>query len=248
MVIMKFKQTLLTTAAAATALFGMASAPAQAFNLNKSFTLDAETVFDFDFVESHGYFQSIVGLTGPGGNKLDLLAEVSKSDKNSSANDWQGTPGVAVTTTKKTVTLAAGTYSFFLDRVSDTGKRTTIGGYDAHFYNEADGNFVLDDRKNPLNLTSEQKWRLPQYSPSSKLALTPSSANSDPFASSILIGFEDFGLPGDAPHIDYNDMIIKAKATRVAAVPEPATLAGLGLVAGAAAFSGIRRRRANQPS
>ncbi len=239
---MNFKKYLLTTAAAATALVGMVSVPAQAFNLGKTFTLDKETIFDFEFKESHGYFQSNVGLIGPGGVKTNIFGEVMRSDNNSNANDWQGTCGIAVTNCTKSVTLAAGTYSFFLDRKLSNGSYSSISDYDAHFYNEADAAWVLNDKINPANPNSNQKWRIPTYSTNSKLALTPSSASTNPLTNTILIGFEDFGLPGTADdHIDYNDMMITAKA-RIASVPEPTTLAGLGLIAGALAVSRTRRR------
>jgi hypothetical protein len=50
--------------------------------------------------------------------------------------------------------------------------------------------------------------------------------------------FDDDGANNDQ---DLNDFVFTARATPVASVPEPTTIAGLGLVAGALAVS--RRRK-----
>jgi len=250
---MKFKQTLLTTAAAATALFGMASAPAQAFSFgNGGMTFGADTTVDFSFMESHGYFKGKLGVLGPAGTKTYLGINENKfSDTDTSAGEWKGTCGIAVTTCTDSFTFKAGqTYSMFLDswgatRLNTTVYSTTAKNTGSQVVKGVSYNFgqqvkffddltVLNDPK-----ISSGSTKPGQGSLNSKLVTTAGLANADPFAKTILMAFED---QGQGVHTDYNDFLVTAKArTPVASVPEPATLAGLGLVAGALAFS--RRRR-----
>ncbi len=57
----------------------------------------------------------------------------------------------------------------------------------------------------------------------------------------ILVSFDDNGA---GPDEDYNDFTFTLPVTTTTTVPEPTALAGLGLVAGALAFS--RRRKSNK--
>lgn len=57
----------------------------------------------------------------------------------------------------------------------------------------------------------------------------------------ILISFDDNGA---GPDLDFNDFRLTVPVTTTTTVPEPTALAGLGLVAGALAFS--RRRKSNK--
>ncbi|MCL1469353.1 PEP-CTERM sorting domain-containing protein [Argonema antarcticum] len=253
---MKFKQSLLTTAAAATALFGMASAPAQAFNFgNGGITFDADTTVDFNFMESHGYYKGKLGVFGPGGTKTYLGINENNFSDAGNAGEWKGTCGVTVTTCTDAFTFKAGeTYSLFLEswgatRLNTTVYSTTAKNTGSQVVNGASYNFgqqvkFFDD----LTLLNDPKISNGSLgsngSLNSKLVTTAGLANADPFAKTILMAFED---QGQGVHTDYNDFLVTAKArTPVASVPEPATLAGLGLVAGALAFSRNRRRRASQ--
>ncbi|MDY6803269.1 MAG: PEP-CTERM sorting domain-containing protein [Cyanobacteriota bacterium] len=58
-----------------------------------------------------------------------------------------------------------------------------------------------------------------------------------------IIGFEDLSLDNSISDSDYNDFVILVSDLEAADIPEPATLAGLGLVAAAMA---ILRRRQNK--
>lgn len=255
---MNFKQSLLTTAAAATALFGIASAPAQAFSFgNGGITFDADTTVDFDFKESHGYYKGKLGVFGPGGTKTYLGIKENQFSDNGSAGEWKGTcNGVTVTTCTDAFTFKAGqTYSLFLESWGQTLLNTTVYSTTAlntgsQVKDGASYNFgqqvkffddltVLNDPKISSGSTSPGQGSL-----NSKLVTTAGLANANPFAKTILMAFED---QGQGIHTDYNDFLVTAKArTPVASVPEPATLAGLGLVAGALAFSRNRRRRSGQ--
>ncbi len=57
----------------------------------------------------------------------------------------------------------------------------------------------------------------------------------------ILVSFDDNGA---GPDLDFNDFRLTVPVTTTTTVPEPTALAGLGLVAGALAFS--RRRKSNK--
>jgi PEP-CTERM motif len=236
---MNFKKHLLTTAAATTALIGALSSPAQAFSFNSGtggIQFERDTTVDFTFNESHGYFKEIFGVQEIGGAKTNLLWETTRSDNSSSANDWQGTCGKAVINCKTSFTFKAGkAYSFFLDAIDNYGG-TYLLGEAAKLFNAPTAATVLADTT----------YRDYNQSPNSLLAKTPGSTNPNPLAGPVLIAFEDYGLTNTSTddHVDFNDFMITAQAQ--ATVPEPATLGGLGLIAGALVVS--RRRRVNQAS
>lgn len=237
---MNFKKYLLTTAAAATALVGMVSAPAQAIQFGSSgIKFDTDTTVDFTFLESHGYFRTTFGILGSDGTKTSLLAEKDRSDNSSSANDWQGTCGKAVVTCSNSFTFSAGqTYSFYLEGVRDNGTTYAINA-NSKFFNPTDTATVLADTS----------YKNINTSPNSLLAKTPSSSVINPF-DSVLLAFEDNGLDNAGKkHIDFNDVMVTAKARKSSvSVPEPTTLVGLGLVAGTLAFARRRNSKVDQLS
>lgn len=260
---MNLKQRLLTTAAAtaaaASAILSVASAPAQAFSFgNNGMKFDKDTTVDFSFIESHGYYKGKLGVVGPGGTKTYLGIKENKfSDTDKSDKEWKGTCGITVTTCADSFTFKAGqTYSMFLESWGQTLLNTTVysttalntgGSKDKNGVTHAFGQqvkffddlTVLNDPKISSGSTNPGQGSL-----NSKLVTTPGLANTNPFAKTILLAFED---QGQGIHTDYNDFLVTAKArTPVASVPEPATLAGIGLVAGAMAFSRNRRRRSGQ--
>lgn len=248
---MNFKQNLVATAAAATALFGVVSGPAQAFDFgNGGMKFDEDTVVDFNFLESHGYYKGLLGVLGPGGTKTYLGIQENKfSDTDTSLGEWQGTCGNAVTTCTDSFTFKAGqTYSLFLDSWGATKRNTTVysttalntGSQVKDGVSYAFGQQVkfFDD----LSVLNDTKIRSDK-SLQSKLVTTPGLANTDPYGKTILMAWED---QGQGIHTDYNDFLVTATAKKIvppASVPEPATLLGLGLVGGAMAFSRNRRRK-----
>ncbi|WP_242057040.1 MULTISPECIES: PEP-CTERM sorting domain-containing protein [Oscillatoriales] len=247
---MNLKQRLLTTAAAASAVFSVASAPAQAFSFGDPISFATDTTVDFTFFESHGGWKEVFGIKELAtGTKSDMLSEVAISDGNSNARDFQGTCGAgkAVTTCTNSFTFLAGKqYTMFLDQIPTNGdsRRTLTAATAKTVYTAAAA--TQDALYNDLAWTGgPQKYQHAGYSTNSKLQ----NLTSSPFdltGGEMLLAWEDYAPAGagGAQHIDHNDFMLKAKISSVASVPEPATLAGLGLVGGALAFS--RRRKAHQ--
>jgi hypothetical protein len=226
-------QTKLFTTAAATAIAGLASAaPAQALSFNNSgISFNEDTTVNFEFLESHGWFQSNFGVVDSTGKQTVLFSETKRSD--GSGPDNQGTCGNTVLICSTAFKFEAGKqYAFFLDSGKDvwtdlystTSKNPTP--WFANQFKFLQGTSVLSD----LN------YKNYNTSVGSQLGQTAGIQNANPFAGPVLIAVEDSGVNG---HRDFNDFLVTAQV----AVPEPATLAGLGLVAGAMAMS--RRRKTN---
>ncbi len=232
---MKLTKCLLSAAAAAATVVGAVSSPAQAFSFGPGgIRFDRDTTVDFSFIESHGYFRQRFGVQEIGGSRTNLMWETTRSDNNSWANDWQGTCGSALLNCNASFTFKAGkSYSLFLDAIDDCGG-TYVLGEAVKFFNAPEAATVLAD-------TSYRDYN---RSPNSLLSRTAGTNNANPFAAPVLIAFEDYGLRNNASddHVDYNDFMLTAQAR--ATVPEPATLAGLGVVVGGFGFA--RRRRVHQ--
>ncbi len=232
---MKLTKCLLSAAAAAATVVGAVSSPAQAFSFGPGgIRFDRDTTVDFSFIESHGYFRQRFGVQEIGGARTNLMWETTRSDNNSWANDWQGTCGSALLNCNASFTFKAGkSYSLFLDAIDDFGG-TYVLGEAVKFFNAPEAATVLAD-------TSYRDYN---RSPNSLLSRTAGTNNANPFAAPVLIAFEDYGLRNNASddHVDYNDFMLTAQAR--ATVPEPATLAGLGVVVGGFGFA--RRRRVHQ--
>ncbi len=232
---MKLTKCLLSAAAAAATVVGAVSSPAQAFSFGPGgIRFDRDTTVDFSFIESHGYFRQRFGVQEIGGSRTNLMWETTRSDNNSWANDWQGTCGSALLNCNASFTFKAGkSYSLFLDAIDDFGG-TYVLGEAVKFFNAPEAATVLAD-------TSYRDYN---RSPNSLLSRTAGTNNANPFAAPVLIAFEDYGLRNNASddHVDYNDFMLTAQAR--ATVPEPATLAGLGVVVGGFGFA--RRRRVHQ--
>ena len=229
-------QTKFFTTAAATAIAGLVSAaPAQAFSFNNSgISFNEDTTVNFDFLESHGWFESNFGVIDSTGKQTVLFAETKRSD--GSGPDNQGTVGNTVLNASAKFKFEAGKqYAFFLDSGTDVwrdydfystdSKKASFLGF-ANQFKFLQGTSVLSD----LN------YKYYSTSVNSALGQTAGIQNANPFAGPVLIAVEDSGVNG---HRDFNDFMVTAQV----AVPEPATLAGLGLVAGAMAMS--RRRKTN---
>ena len=251
---MNFKQSLLTATAAATTLIGLVSAPAQAFSFgNNGISFDKDTIVDFSFKESHGYFWGQLGVLGPNGTKTYLGMKEDKpfgsglsGSDNGSAGEYKGTCGNTVSVCADSFTFKAGErYSLFLEskgaagRVNtmvysttalNTGSQTVNGtpyafGQQVKFFDDLS---LLNDSLISSNRSTQ-----------SKLVTTTGLTNADPYAKEILLAWEDQGI---GVHTDYNDFLVTAKARSVD-VPEPTTLGGIGLVAGALGLSRARRRK-----
>ncbi len=231
-------QTKFFTVTAATAIAGLVStAPAQAFSFNNSgISFNKNTTVNFDFVGSHGWFKSNFGVLDlTTGNKTVLLSEVKRND-NGSQFDHKGTCGNTVLICSTAFKFKAGKqYAFFLDSGTDVWRDYDIYSTDSM---NASGLGFANQFKflQGTSVLSDLSYQQYATSPTSLLAKTPGIQNANPFAGPVLIAIEDSGLNG---HRDFNDFLVTAQV----AVPEPATLAGLGLIAGAMAMS--RRRKSN---
>lgn len=170
---------------------------------------------------SRGMGMSNFGYSTISGGKssfTSIFSETSAYDKNSSAktNDWLGTCGKAITgVCEVTVTFAAGT-SYQLGLLSKGISAYGVASLDQ---------FTFD--------TSSD-----QYYSNGTVAghKQPFTTVSDP--GTMFIGMEDgeYKKSGNNYYYDYQDWVVKAEA-----VPEPATLAGLGIVAGG--LLAARRRK-----
>jgi hypothetical protein len=238
------------TAAAATAIAGLVSAaPAQAISFgNSGILFEEDTTLEFNFLESHGWFQSDFGVIDSDGNTTVLFSEAQRSD--GSGPDNQGTCGLTVIECSAEFTFEAGKeYSLFLDSGTDvwqdydiysTDSKNASGLGFANQFKFFQGTSVID---NDLN----EAYKSYNTSVDSALGQTAGIQDANPFDGNVLIAVEDSRVIDDTEngyygHADYNDFLVTAKV----AVPEPATIAGLGLVAGAMAVS--RRRKTKQNS
>jgi hypothetical protein len=223
---MKLRGYLFAAATTATAVAGL-TVPAQAATFgNTGISFDKDTTVNFTFQESHGRFQSDLGVqqVGAPGSFTTLFSEVKRSDNpNANINDWHGTCGGAVTNCTTSFKFEAGkSYTFVLTRNSGT-------------------NGVSANRVYSTNSLNSNNYKQAIFT-------------GDLFSGGATIAFEDIGgnpsagacaAQGSNPKADcdFNDFIVTAQAESETSesVPEPATLAGLGAVA--AGFVASRRRR-----
>jgi hypothetical protein len=254
---MNLKSTSVFAGLIAGSALALSTLPAQAFTLNSngSITFAAPETLEFTFLESRGFFQSSFGIySAPNPDALvqTLFTENApgydpgRSDAN---GDWLGTPGVTVAPFIANYTFAPGTYFLGLDSRPQGGTTFT----------QATGNFNLGV---PLSTPS-----LPAPPPGGYVSAAPNQAfisTADTYTRSTMgpgsggpAGFTTINTSpydfftavndtfrGDA---DVNDFIVGARiVTTPRPVPEPATLAGLGLVAGAMTM--LRRRKGSQVS
>jgi hypothetical protein len=239
-------QTKFFTAAAVTAIAGLFSAaPAQAITLGPGLIEGDGTHVYFDFIESHGQFRSDWGVyNNTTGTFTTLLGEVQRNDGTMvGATDHLGTCDITVTNCQASFTFLEGNeYAFFLRNTGDGDHQKTV--FSANELNPIQGwTEFVDQTKffTSMSILDDTSYGLGfDQSLTSDLALTASETFMLQNGMSALIAFEDQGLDtsgtGDYFHGDWNDFIVKAS------VPEPATVLGLGVVAGAMALYGLRKK------
>ncbi len=196
------------------------------------------------------------------GEEKILFEEVQNAD-NLGGPDNEGTAGVTVLNPTTSYTFAANTeYSFFLRSLTPDGENPFAGS------NIEDVNTVYStDSKNPgwFNVVTGGVGRNPdgtytigvgpdlpdnlnQYDSSldGRDNLLPNGQRrsiflGDLFAGDVEILFEDT-TPNGADN-DFDDFVFTAKLATHVSTPEPATLAGLGMVAGGMFLSRSRKKQ-----
>ncbi len=225
------------------------------FNTDGSFKIgDTPTTINFKFLESRGFFRSSFGIySAPNQGALvqTLFTEnapgydnVGPNDVSSDAkNDWLGTCGITITPAPCEIsyTFNKGTYFFGLDSRPQGGVTftETSGTYDEGI-EIAPGNNPANPPYSAFNSNSKIYYR----------STVGPGAGGGQFKALDTSPFSFFTAINDTSEIDKDiqDFIVGATivTTPPTTVPEPATLAGLGLVAGAMTM--LRRRKGSQVS
>ena len=254
---MNLKSTSVFAGLIAGSALALSTLPAQAFTLNSngSITFDAPETLEFTFLESRGFFRSSFGVySAPNADArvTTLFTENAPGfDLGSSAanGDFLGTPGQTVNPFITSFTFAPGTYFFGLDSRPQGGTTftDTSGTFDAGIAGLGNP-FVPSGGSNPanppfsaFNSTSPIYYRSTVGPDSIANGVNPNFQPLDTSSFNFFTAINDT----DAIDGDVQDFIVGVRSTTTT-VPEPATLAGLGLVAGAMTM--LRRRKGSQVS
>ncbi|MBW4492978.1 MAG: PEP-CTERM sorting domain-containing protein [Oscillatoria princeps RMCB-10] len=230
---MKTKLVASLTAAAAASAVASFSTPALAGSLTPSnfgvngIKFDTKTSVQFDFLESHGMWQTALGVY----RKDDTLAGTLFTENlrgydpgtNDTSGDWKGTCGVSVSNCTTTFDFLAGVeYKFGLRKYDpltpNIVKAPYSVGSDANKAKFVYGGSYTYNLQGPTWIQNHP-------------GQTPQTATISVGLDQVLAAMED------GYDKDYNDFIFKAVK-----VPEPSSALAL-LGAGAASLLGVRRRR-----
>jgi hypothetical protein len=225
------KTTILTkitaAVAAATAILSL-TAPANAATLKfgtDGISFNADTEIKFTFLKSKGAAISGLGVYDASGSLLKtLFQEADIADGGYSVgvdNEWLGTA-------KNLVGSATATYKFLAGQVYSLGLAGTLWGENMTTVFSTSS---LNDNKQQAVFDSVGGKEQQEYT---KQALTKTNVglSVDPMNYPVAISFEDLKYYDQ----DFNDYTVEAEA-----VPEPITMAGMAL--GAGAMTIVRRRR-----
>jgi hypothetical protein len=254
---MNLKSTSVFAGLIAGSALALSTLPAQAFTLNPngSITFTTSETLEFTFLESRGFFQSSFGIySAPNEGALvqTLFTENSPGfDPGSSdANgDWLGTPGTTVNPFTTSFTFDPGTYFLGLDSRPQGG--TTFTTASGSF--EAGVPLPIPGANQGTPFTPPTTTGAPNQAFNStadfytRSTIGPGSGGPAGFTTINTSQYDFFTAINDtfAFDADVNDFIVGVRST-TRTVPEPATLAGLGLVAGAMTM--LRRRKDSQVS
>lgn len=257
---MNLQRRIITAAAGAAAIGLLSAGEAQAFTFTTDdYIVGDGTTVEFGFLESHGWFQSDFGVYNvTTGEYTTLFSEVDRNDKEilgpgNGGPDNQGTYGVTVKGSRFTnFTFEKNNqYSLFLNSEPDSPRvfSTTSLNQDKSWVTYGQQTKFFSD----TSILDDGKWK----SWSDEDLLSSDLAEADGSSATLLSGMkgliaiEDNGfhgegeLAGQGIHRDFNDFLVTAEVVEVS-VPEPATVIGLGLVAGVMAVS--RRRKEGKVS
>lgn len=219
----------ITATAATLAIIGSAN-PAHAFSFGTSgIQFDTDTTVTFNFVESHGAFQSALHVFEASNlNKsLGQLFWETKQSDNGGANEWLGSFGNAVASASGANSASftfKGGVAYTLGLLS--GKNGTV--YSTSALNANATQQAVFGAKDAL-------WSSLNKETTKNFAGVGQYQSGNVFSGPVLLSFDDRGNKNDT---DFQDFAIQAQAE---AVPEPLTMAGVALAG--AGLTYVRRRR-----
>lgn len=241
---MNFQRNFLSVATVTTLLSLVSALPADAFTFgNSGILFDTDTTVNFEFLQSNGWWLGQFGVMETATrNQTFLISEDLRVNPGGGADtNSLGTAGsgLAVENPLANFTFKAGTeYSLFLASYDVNDPTINATQYSTNLLNPGyylnpdvprnlgDGTFEItgnayDNSLNGMIIDGRQRTLF----------------QGDLF-SGMKIFFEDNSTWGDN---DFDDFVLSARIVDSASVPEPATLAGLAVVAGAATL--LRRRK-----
>lgn len=213
---MNFRKSLVAAATTA-AVIGSVSVPAQAANLfnNNSIKFDEDTTLRFDFLGSNGEYRSALGVFTVGTTGGRKPKPIISAVGGSLLTETAPGYDTKASDYKGDCLLCSSTFTFLKGVEYTLGLISEVQTGGGQSY-ISKGTVYSTDR---LNSGS-----------------TRNTLFSGNLAKGVILKWDDNGNRADR---DYNDFRVGVKA-----VPEPATLAGLGLAAGSLLLS--RRRKADQ--
>jgi hypothetical protein len=228
------KTTILTkvtaAAVAATAMLSM-TAPANAGTLSfgtDGLSFDTDTTVQFTFLKSKGAGISNLGIYTAAGVLAEgglLFQELQAAD---ASGYYAGLESQWLGTAKNLVGSAATTFTFLANQVYSLGLAGTLfGNTMTTVYSTSSWNGM---QQAVFDSVGGSEFNTYQFAGSKK---NEGLSAADPAAAPLAISFEDIFGGGDK---DFNDFTVEAET-----VPEPITMAGMAL--GAGAMTIVRRRR-----
>ncbi|MDJ0553673.1 MAG: PEP-CTERM sorting domain-containing protein [Microcoleaceae cyanobacterium MO_207.B10] len=243
---MKTQLSILLTALVGGVMSGM---PAQAASFgNDGIMFNTDTEVEFNFLQSHGWWRGDFGVKNldTGVETILLSEDLNANPGSGEHNDSLGTAGfgLAVTNPLASFTFTANNnYTFFLTSYNKDGSNPYEGknwdyantqysttSLNPSWYNQGtgvgaqgDGTFVIGDAPEEYNKNLYNSSLNGMVVSGQERALFLG----DLFGEGANILFEDNTSYGNN---DFDDFVVKA--TAIESTPEPATMAGLGIVIG----------------
>ncbi len=243
---MKTKFSIFLTAIASGLISAMPAQAASMFGTEGIIFFEEDTEVEFEFKQSNGWWRADFGVMKlDTGEKTILLQEYLNADPGSGeANDNLGTPGSAVVEPLASFMFEEDTeYTLFVSSYNKDGGVDTpfytqysTTKLNPSFYNNGTGGGVLGGGNfevggNDFDSSIDGTIVIGQQ----RTIFSGDLFNGD----SVRIVFEDNTTWGDN---DFDDFVVEAQLMSVS-TPEPATLAGLGIVAGGMFLSRCKKQK-----